>query len=85
MSGVARVKTSGKNFEEMVVIAKGEPENFLTDSEMRGKFDTLVGPYLDAGTHETLADALLQLDRESGVDALLDATRSKRPASLKAV
>jgi hypothetical protein len=85
MSGVARVRTSGSSFEEMVVIAKGEPENFLTDSEMRDKFDTLVGPYLDAGTLEALAGSLLQLDRESGVDALLDSTRSSRPASLKAV
>jgi 2-methylcitrate dehydratase PrpD len=85
MSGVVRVRTSGSSFEEMVVIAKGEPENFLTDSEMRDKFDTLVGPYLDAGTLEALAGSLLQLDRESGVDALLDSTRSSRPASLKAV
>ena len=39
----------------------------------------------DASTLEALAGSLLQLDRESGVDALLDSTRSSRPASLKAV
>ncbi|GIT49150.1 MAG: hypothetical protein Ct9H300mP14_10780 [Gammaproteobacteria bacterium] len=52
----------GPSFEQMVVDPKGEPNNFLSDAEMRGKFDTLVAPYLDPDSLDQLAKGILQLD-----------------------
>jgi 2-methylcitrate dehydratase PrpD len=76
MSGIVRVHTGKGNYESMVVTAKGEPENFLNAAEMRGKFDDLVSPYLDASQRERLASALLGLDKATDLGAVLALTRS---------
>ncbi|MDH3714522.1 MAG: MmgE/PrpD family protein [Gammaproteobacteria bacterium] len=83
MSGNARVVTSQASFEKLVVIPKGEPDNFLTDAEMRAKFDTLVGPYLDEDARGQLAHALLDLDSQSDFRAVLAMTRTAATAGLK--
>jgi 2-methylcitrate dehydratase PrpD len=84
MSGLVRVHTGHGSFEKMVIIAKGEPENFLSAEEMRGKFDDLTGPYLDDGARERLAQALLHLDECKDMRALLALTRSQKGAHLRA-
>ena len=61
MSGVARVDIEGTSFEQMVVDPKGEPNNFLSDAEMRAKFDTLVAPYLDLESLDHLAMGISNL------------------------
>jgi 2-methylcitrate dehydratase PrpD len=83
MGGIVRVHTGRGNFEKMVVIAKGEPENFLTGAEMRAKFDDLTRPYLDEAARDGLADALLNLDACTDLRALLARTRSDPGAHLK--
>ena len=85
MSGVARVDIGGNSFEQMVVDPKGEPNNFLSDAEMRSKFDTLVAPYLDPDSLDQLAKGILHLDDQKNIHGLLDLTRSEPAATLKAV
>jgi len=83
MGGVVRVHTGRGKFEKMVVIARGEPENFLSVAEMRGKFDDLTGPYLDAPARDALANALLSLDDCTDLRALLALTRPQPDAHLR--
>ena len=85
MSGVARVDIQGDSFEQMVVNPKGEPNNFLSDAEMRGKFDTLAAPYLDPESLNQLAKGILELDGQTTIHRLLDLTRPQSTAALKAV
>ena len=84
MSGLVRVRTSGGNFEKMVIHARGEPENFLSTAEMRGKFDDLTGPYLNETDRDALAGALLHLDECSDMRALLALTHPSHSAPLRA-
>ena len=83
MSGVARVETGDGKLEKLVVVAKGEPENFMSDAEMRAKFDDLVGPYLDESHRDRLARALLGLNGDTDVRELLALTRPRQDAKLK--
>ena len=75
MSAVARVQTPRGQFEEFVVVPKGEPENFLSIAELRAKFDDLVGPYLEADRRDALAEALLTLDSADGIGGILQLSR----------
>jgi len=84
MSGLVRVRTSGGNFEKMVIHARGEPENFLSTAEMRGKFDDLTGPYLNETDRDALAGALLHLDECTDMRALLALTHPSQSAPLRA-
>jgi hypothetical protein len=52
---------------------------------MRGKFDTLVAPYLDPDSLDQLAKGILQLDDQKNIHGLLDLTRAQPAATLKAV
>ena len=83
MGGVVRVHTGRGSFEKMVVIAKGEPENFLSAEEMRAKFDDLTSPYLGQAERDDLAAALLQLDACTDLPALLALTRQTEDAHLR--
>ena len=59
MAGSARVRTrDGEELEKLVVIAKGEPENFPAAVELRAKFDGLIGDYLPGEQRVALAEAL---------------------------
>ena len=59
MAGSARVRTrDGEELENLVVVAKGEPENFPTPGELRAKFDGLIGDYLPGERRVALAEAL---------------------------
>ena len=84
MSGLVRVRTSSGDFEKMVIHARGEPENFLSAAEMRGKFDDLTSPYLDEADRDKLAGALLSLDECTDMGALLALTRPSQNAPLRA-
>lgn len=84
MSGLASVKMrSGEILEKMVVIPKGEPENFLTAKELRAKFDGLTEPYLSTERRDQLADALLEFDQVDDVHSVLALTVPERSAGLK--
>lgn len=84
MGGLVRVHTGSGSFEKMVVIARGEPENFLSVAEMRAKFDDLTGPYLNHSDRDALAGALLHLDECRDLRALLALTRSRSDTHLRA-
>jgi 2-methylcitrate dehydratase PrpD len=75
MSGVARIRTSTGRFEQLVVVPRGEPENFMSDDELRAKFNGLVSPYLSEQRREQLADALLGLSAQADVSRVLHLAR----------
>jgi 2-methylcitrate dehydratase PrpD len=76
MSGVARVHTGAGTFEKFVVVPRGEPDNFMSATELRGKFDALVSPFLSAARREELSRRLAALAAETDISALLALTRS---------
>ena len=82
MSGVARVRTSRGRFEKFVAVAKGEPENFVSEAELRAKFDALAGPYLNDARRDELVAALSALDEAADVGALFRLTRAGPAAVL---
>lgn len=84
MSGLARVSTARGVFEKLVVVGKGEPENFVTQGELRAKFDGLTSPYLSDSERESLASTLLLLDEADDIGHVLDLT-SSRPIPQAAV
>jgi 2-methylcitrate dehydratase PrpD len=72
MAGKLTVR-AGETFTETVVVPKGEPENFLTEDELRAKFYSLATPVLGKDRAATLADAVMGLDAAPSVNALMRA------------
>lgn len=83
MSGAARVRTAGGTFEKFIAVAKGEPENFVTLAELRGKFDGLVSPYLTEDRRDALVKTLLSLEQADDISAVLRLTRPDHPVARK--
>ena len=75
-SGVVKVTTTKGEFEEFVVVPKGEPDNFLNPSELRAKFDSLVSPYLPIAQVDELATRLSSILKENDIKEVLNLTRS---------
>ena len=67
MSGSVKIKTAFGEFSTFVEVPKGEPDNFMTTSEFRAKFDSLCAPYLDDVRRTRLADAILTLEEANAV------------------
>jgi len=63
MSGKLTVRTKGHTYVRTVVVPKGEPDNFLTESDLREKFNALADSVLGRDGASRLADAILSLDR----------------------
>jgi 2-methylcitrate dehydratase PrpD len=76
MAGIVRIKTSRGTFEDRVTIPKGEPENFMTDTEARTKFDDLVSPYLSENQRNALVKELSTIESSASIVQMLDLTRS---------
>ncbi|HEY5701751.1 MAG TPA: MmgE/PrpD family protein [Gammaproteobacteria bacterium] len=84
MSGLATVKlSSGETLEKMIVVPKGEPDNFLTADELRAKFDGLTAPYLSDARRDALAKTLLSFDKVDDVHAVLQSSLPESGAALK--
>jgi len=83
MSGSARIHAGGRAFDRMVTVPKGEPGNFLTEAELRAKFDGLTAPYLDAAARDALGARLLALAAEDDIGALLGLTVARPPGALR--
>ena len=62
MSGRVTVKARGQTFTKTVIIPKGEPDNFLTEAELRAKFAGLVDSVLGRDRSAALARATLAID-----------------------
>lgn len=71
MSSVVKIRTPDGEYERFVKIPKGEPENFLSDAELKQKFETLVEPYLPQSQIQALADSVLNLEQANTVNAVL--------------
>lgn len=71
MSGKLTVRARGETFIRKVIVPKGEPENFLTESELRSKFSGLADAVLGKEAAGRLADAIGRLDRLNDVSPLL--------------
>jgi 2-methylcitrate dehydratase PrpD len=72
MSGKLNVKAGGRTFTRTVVVPKGEPQNFLTESELRAKFFGLADAVLDAAHTAQLASNVLTLDKLKYATALFE-------------
>ena len=71
MAGIARVKWNGQTFEEFVSIPKGEPENFMSQEEIRAKFNGLCKPYLDGNRSSNLATAIMALEEANTIGTIM--------------
>ncbi|MGH7042970.1 MAG: MmgE/PrpD family protein, partial [Acetobacteraceae bacterium] len=71
MSGKVTLRARGQTFAKKVVVPKGEPANFLTEAELRGKFHGLADAVLGAERAARLADAVLGVARAGDVSALM--------------
>ncbi len=70
MSGRVTVRARGQSFTKTVIIPKGEPDNFLTESELRAKFAGLVDSVLGPTRSAALAAAALAIDTSDDVGTL---------------
>lgn len=61
MSGRITIRARGQEFVRTVIVPKGEPGNFLSDSALREKFMGLTQAILGAGTAALLAETVLAL------------------------
>ncbi len=73
MAGRATVTTSQGSFTAMVDTPKGEPENFLSSEELKAKFTSLAEPYLGSDGCKRFSEAILGLDQQNAVSAVLAA------------
>jgi 2-methylcitrate dehydratase PrpD len=71
MSGVVQIKTKTAEYETLITIPKGEPENFMSEDEFRDKFDGLCEPYLGSEQSKRLANALLQLEQANSLNTVM--------------
>ncbi|MBV8868213.1 MAG: MmgE/PrpD family protein [Acetobacteraceae bacterium] len=71
MSGKVTVRAGGRVLAKTVTVPKGEPANFLSEAELRGKFAGLADAVLGAERAARLADAVLAVDRAQDVSSLM--------------
>ena len=71
MSGKVTIRARGQDFVQKVVIPKGEPENFLTEGELRAKFAGLADAVLGEERSSHLADAVLAIDRANDIASVI--------------
>uniref|UniRef100_A0A8J4M6N2 MmgE/PrpD family protein n=1 Tax=Acidicaldus sp. TaxID=1872105 RepID=A0A8J4M6N2_9PROT len=71
MAGKLTIAAHGEEFTRTIVVAKGEPENFLTETELRAKFAGLAEAVLGRERSARLADAVLAIDRAGEVAGLM--------------
>jgi 2-methylcitrate dehydratase PrpD len=71
MSGKITIAARGQKFVRKVVVPKGEPTNFLTEAELRGKFSGLAEAVLGPERTARLAAEVLAIDRLAGVASLM--------------
>jgi 2-methylcitrate dehydratase PrpD len=77
----ARVKIwlqDGRQFEEFVQTPLGEPDNPLSDEQLRDKFMMLADPVLGTGDAQALLRLCLELDDLGSMEPLLRLLRSAR-------
>jgi 2-methylcitrate dehydratase PrpD len=71
MSGKLTLVARGETFTRKVVVPKGEPDNFLSDAELLGKFHGLADAVLGEAQAARLAEAILAFDAAPGIGQVL--------------
>jgi len=71
MSGKVTIHARGRDFVRKVVVPKGEPDNFLTEAELRAKFAGLTEAVLGTERAARLADAVLAIDTANDVSSVI--------------
>jgi 2-methylcitrate dehydratase PrpD len=71
MAGKVTIRARGTSFENIVRVPTGEPGNFLSETELRGKFASLAEPVLGAAQTAALADAALGIAGLANVATLV--------------
>jgi 2-methylcitrate dehydratase PrpD len=71
MSGKLTLRARGQTFVRKVVVPKGEPDNFLSDAELLGKFHGLADVVLGHDQAARLAAAILAFDSAPGIGQVL--------------
>jgi 2-methylcitrate dehydratase PrpD len=71
MSGKITLRARGQTFVKKVQVPKGEPANFLTEAELRGKFSGLAEAVLGPERTARLAAEVLAINRLAGVASLV--------------
>lgn len=71
MAGRVTIHARGQVFEHIVRVPKGEPANFLSETELRAKFAGLADSVLGEERAARLADAVLAIDRTADVAGLM--------------
>ena len=82
MSGRVTIRARGQAFEKIVRVPKGEPGNFLSEAELRGKFASLAEPVLGEAQTAALADAALGIAKLPNVAALTRKGAPEAPVRL---
>jgi 2-methylcitrate dehydratase PrpD len=70
MSGKLTIQAGNRTFEQKVVVPKGEPSNFLTESELKAKFFGLTNAVVGPDRASALAEAALSIDTAADVSGL---------------
>ena len=78
MSAKVKVVVKGKKYEKFVKIPKGEPENFMEDSEFISKFRSLTEPYLSNERIDQLTGSMLKLDQSYNINSIFDFSQIDR-------
>jgi len=71
MSGVVRVRTKSGEFETLIKVPLGEPENFMPEDVFKAKFSGLAEPYLGTEKCAQLTDALMHLDEAPSLGSVM--------------
>jgi 2-methylcitrate dehydratase PrpD len=61
MAAKLTIRARGATHSKLVTTPKGEPDNFLTEQELRAKFHSLTDPILGADRADLLADRVLAI------------------------
>tara|TARA_B110000027_G_scaffold70646_1_gene75518 strand:- start:1520 stop:2902 length:1383 start_codon:yes stop_codon:yes gene_type:complete len=72
MSAKVKVVVDGVKYEKFVKIPKGEPDNFMKDSEFISKFKGLTEPYLSSKRINQLTDLMLRMDSVNTVNSIFE-------------
>ena len=78
MSAKVKVVVKGKKYEKFVKIPKGEPENFMEDSEFISKFRSLAEPYLSNEKIDKLTVSMLKLDQSNNINSIFEFSQIDR-------
>ena len=78
MSAKVKVVVKGKKYEKFVKIPKGEPENFMEDSEFISKFRSLTEPYLSNEKIDKLTGLMLKLDQSNNINSIFEFSQIDR-------